>query len=235
MLHLNYADPDANSAEFRSRIIRAYADFTTLQHSFLCAKHVLEAPIKGVFVECGVAAGAQVFAMAHAQETTGCLRDIHLYDSFDGIPFAGPEDDQQPGFSALIKDRNLPLADRLQSSGVAVCAQATLKTYIIHHGLTSINFVFHAGWFQDTLPAQCPTEPIALLRLDGDLYESTEVCLNALYHLVAPGGIVIIDDYGLTGCRKAVQEFIIRNKLAPTIQRVPNTPSANFVAFWEKS
>jgi O-methyltransferase len=70
--------------------------------------------------------------------------------------------------------------------------------------------VYHKGWFQNTLPTDAPQlfdRGIALLRLDGDLYESTKVCLRYLHPLVAEGGYVIVDDYALTGCRKAVTEY----------------------------
>ena len=71
------------------------------------------------------------------------------------------------------------------------------------------NLIFHVGWFQQTVPqAAKEIREIALLRLDGDLYESTVVCLENLYDAVVPGGFIIIDDYGyLEGCRRAVNEF----------------------------
>jgi hypothetical protein len=69
---------------------------------------------------------------------------------------------------------------------------------------------YHKGWFQDTLPADAPgIGEIALLRLDGDWYASTKVCLEHLYDKVVKGGFVVVDDYGAyEGCRKAVDEFM---------------------------
>jgi len=66
------------------------------------------------------------------------------------------------------------------------------------------------GWFQDTLPEyKDRMGAVALLRLDGDWYESTKCCLENLYDNVVPGGYVIIDDYGaLTGCKEAVDDFL---------------------------
>lgn len=140
-------------------------------------------------------------------------------------------DDQQPGFTSLVMDRNAPLDERLKSSGISSCSVTQFNSYIQEHGFSPTNFVFHAGWFQHTLPALAPAEPIALLRLDGDLYESTIICLDALYHKVSPGGIVIIDDYALGGCYKAVHEFLDKHGLKPAIQRVPN----ELVVYWEKT
>jgi O-methyltransferase len=69
---------------------------------------------------------------------------------------------------------------------------------------------YHVGWFQDAIPADHQDiGPIAILRLDGDWYASTKVCLEYLFDKVVKGGIVIIDDYGTyDGCRRAVDEFM---------------------------
>jgi hypothetical protein len=69
---------------------------------------------------------------------------------------------------------------------------------------------FHAGWFQETLRAlPAGFGAIALLRIDGDWYESTKICLEVLFPKVVSGGIVVIDDYGKwSGCREAVDEFL---------------------------
>ncbi len=74
----------------------------------------------------------------------------------------------------------------------------------------------HKDWFQNIVPAAVSSgeiSQIAILRLDGDLYESTRVCLEWLYPLVASRGFAIIDDDGLKGCRLAVDEFL--SKLRP--------------------
>ena len=71
---------------------------------------------------------------------------------------------------------------------------------------------FHQGWFEETLPKDAPgIGKIALLRLDGDWYSSTKVCLDHLYSHVSKFGVVVIDDYGhWEGCRKAVDEFLAK-------------------------
>ncbi len=61
-------------------------------------------------------------------------------------------------------------------------------------------------------------EKIAVLRLDGDLYDSTKVCLEQLEPLVSRGGWVIVDDFNLSGCRKAVLEHVVP---APVYWRKP--------------
>jgi O-methyltransferase len=56
---------------------------------------------------------------------------------------------------------------------------------------------FLVGWFKDTLPS-APISAVSVLRLDGDMYESTMDALSALYAKVSPLGFVIVDDYGIT-------------------------------------
>jgi O-methyltransferase len=69
------------------------------------------------------------------------------------------------------------------------------------------NVRFLKGWFKDTLPS-APIEKLAVMRLDGDMYESTMDALKALYPKLSPGGFVIIDDYGcIPACKKAVEDY----------------------------
>ena len=88
------------------------------------------------------------------------------------------------------------------------------------------------GWFKDTLPT-APIESIAVLRLDGDYYESTRDALTNLYDKVSVGGYVIIDDYGedsWTSCRKAVDEFRAERGITDTMVRIDKPCS-----FWQKT
>ncbi len=80
-----------------------------------------------------------------------------------------------------------------------------VKAHFTQWGFPLAMFEFHAGWFENTVPLF--KKPIALLRLDGDLYDSTLVCLKHLYPLLAIGGVCILDDYGVEGCRKAFEEY----------------------------
>ena len=79
-------------------------------------------------------------------------------------------------------------------------------------GVRDRRLVYREGWFQHTVGLDRPPR-IALLRLDGDLYESTKVCLEALYPVLMPGGALIIDDYPLPGCRQAVDEYFDDRKV----------------------
>ncbi|RPH80243.1 MAG: hypothetical protein EHM80_05790, partial [Nitrospiraceae bacterium] len=85
------------------------------------------------------------------------------------------------------------------------------------------------GWFRDTLPT-APISQLAVLRLDGDLYESTMDALNALYPKVSPGGFVVVDDYGLPTCRAAIDDFRRARGIIDPIHRIDWTG-----VFWQRS
>jgi O-methyltransferase len=89
-------------------------------------------------------------------------------------------------------------------------------------GIPQERSVFHVGWFQDTVPAAAREIPkIAILRIDGDWYDSTKVCLEHLYDLVSPNGYVIIDDYNtFSGCHDAVDEFRASRHITSPIENV---------------
>lgn len=186
-----------------------------IQHTYLAARDIVKRSVPGAFVECGVAYGAQICAMAEA--CRGDEREFHLFDSFQGIPMAGPNDHDQPGIGAFVMDQNLPLKDRLVSSGISSSSVENVKKNLAKFGFGA-RYKFHEGWFQDTLPVT-ETGPIAMLRLDGDLYESTKVCLEHLFKKIVPGGCMILDDYPLAGSRKAWEEYCAANslKLEPVI------------------
>ena len=187
----------------------AYSYPATLYNSYHLATGCILNGIPGDFVEMGVAAGAQILAFQEANVQTGANRTIRGFDSFIGIPLAGPNDTQQPGIGDITHDKYRPEEELLVSSGVTVHSLEQVLDHFRLAGFSTDNVVFYPGWFQHTLPtAVDEIEQIAILRLDGDLYSSTEVSLKYLYDKVVPGGYVIIDDYGsLSGCRDAVHDF----------------------------
>src|SRR6202041_679889 len=89
------------------------------------------------------------------------------------------------------------------------------------YGLGGPNVHYLKGWFKDTLPG-APGSQIALLRMDGDLYESTMDILVNVYDKVVPGGVVIVDDYGaVEACRRAVDAFFAARGLpSPQLEKI---------------
>ncbi|MEP6651208.1 MAG: TylF/MycF/NovP-related O-methyltransferase [Lapillicoccus sp.] len=97
------------------------------------------------------------------------------------------------------------------------------------YGLLDDQVAFLEGWFIDTLPT-APMSTIAVLRLDGDMYESTMQALEPLYPKLSPGGYCIVDDYQLPNCRAAVDEH--RARLGINDELVPIDLAS---VYWRKS
>lgn len=206
----------------------ASSRFETVCNSYKLAAHANREKLPGAFVECGVAHGSQVAAMAYASMVTGSRREYWLFDSYCGIPLAGPKDDCQPGIGRIKHDVSLTERQRLRTSGAG--QSRTLPRVMANFrmwGIPTDTMHFVKGWFQDTLP-KTDTGAIAILRLDGDLYESTIVAFRYLYKHVVPGGFVIIDDYALKGCRTAVHEFMGQSFAYNVV------PTTNKVIWWRK-
>ena len=141
----------------------------------------------GAVVECGVWNGGSAAMMAHAAPD----RPIWLFDSWQGLPEPGPLDRLQTG--------------ETRAAGENLGSQQRVRH--VMRPFADVHLV--RGWFHETLPvARNRIGPIAVLHIDSDWYESIAICLRELYDHVAPGGYVVVDDYGRwMGARKAVEEF----------------------------
>lgn len=163
--------------------------------------------IEGDYVECGVAAGAQIIAMLDA---TNGSKNVYAFDSFEGIPLPSNRDNQMPGIRMLTaqeqKELPEPGAQVLETTGATSVSVGDFLTHVSNSGVNHEKLIVRKGWFEATMPVNDITS-IALLRLDGDLYHSTFVCLKHLFHKVVNGGIVIIDDWQLPGCKAACDDF----------------------------
>jgi O-methyltransferase len=194
-----YDEEDAIKKAARQVCDHTMISFDRLASLWLQVRYLDCNRIPGALVECGVAAGgaSAMMALAHMASSSAPKRQLHLFDSFQGLPAPGKYD----GPSAA--DFTGKLAFPRETS-------ERLLRDVVKYDMVLARY--HCGWFQETLPRDAESiGPIALLRLDGDWYESTKVCLESLYQQVVPTGIVAIDDYGYwRGCRKAVDEFTAR-------------------------
>lgn len=159
-----------------------------------CIEAVVSGNVPGDFIEAGIWRGGGVIFMLAMLKTLGVTdRMVWAADSFQGLPEPKLDIDVQ-GYG------NYPLKE-LQVSLNQV------KRNIAKYDLLSDQVQFLEGWFANTLP-EAPIESLAILRLDGDLYESTLDCLTHLYPKVSEGGFIIVDDYGaLKQCGEAVRDF----------------------------
>lgn len=177
--------------------------------------------LAGDVVECGVWNGGCVGLMAIShQRHSGPQRKFHLFDSFEGLPQPSSHDTEVvDGFNA--ENHSVGSQDGLVAIGAcAGISQPAVEKFLVDRlGLPREQFVFHVGWFEETVPsAATAIDKIALLRIDGDWYSSTKVCLDNLFDKVVPNGVIIIDDYGtFSGCRKAVDDFLEAAGIRPEI------------------
>jgi O-methyltransferase len=166
-----------------------------LENVQFCVETALEDGIPGDLIETGIWRGGTCIFMQGLLMAYGTRgRTVWAADSFRGVP--PPSLPQDEGFD-LSPDVLPVLAVSLEE----------VKELFERYGLLNDNVRFLEGWFKDTLAA-APIDRLAVLRLDGDLYESTMDALVPLYDKVSPGGFVIVDDYGsCPPCKQAIDDF----------------------------
>lgn len=190
---------------------------TSLQR---CVETVLADDIPGDLVECGVWRGGACILMRAVLAAFGDeTRCVWVADSFAGLPHPDPVK-----FKA---DKGLKPE---LVAGILAVPESEVKANFQRYGLLDDQVRFLPGWFKDTLPT-APIERIAVLRLDGDLYESTIEALDALYPRLSPGGFCIIDDYYvLEPCRQAVTDYRAKHGISAEIVDIDGT-----AALWRHS
>lgn len=218
-------------------ILKTVAPYTLLGYSALenvynLAEDIEKQKQKGVFVECGTWKGGAAAIMAAVAHRYGNKRKTWYFDSFEGMPPSTQEDKKNEGKRGSVEDLTGDIL-KASVSDVEEVVFGKLK-------LPRENNIIVKGWFQDTLPQKKKEMgPIAILRLDGDWYESTKVCLEELYDQVVSGGYVIIDDYGAwAGCKKAVHEFFDKRGISPQLHFIgtydPEVYSITPPAYFQK-
>lgn len=163
-----------------------------LQH---CIEDVLSHGVPGDLIETGVWRGGATIFMRGILKAYGVNnRRVWVADSFAGLP--------RPNAKRYPLDRwwRLDLVQYLKVS------EDEVRANFHKYGLLDDQVQFLKGWFRDSLPS-APIESLAVLRMDGDLYESTIDALTNLYPKLSPGGYAIVDDYFLQSCAQAVSDY----------------------------
>ena len=147
-----------------------------------CVETILREDIPGDFIETGIwRGGACIFMRGLLLAYDDNVRNIWAADSFEGVPR-----------SSLMQDLELDLS--IDILPVLAVSLQEVKDLMSRYGLLDERIHFLKGWFKDTLSI-APINSLSLLRLDGDLYESTMDALTPLYEKVSKGGFIIVDDY----------------------------------------
>lgn len=183
-----------------------------------CIEAVLKDEVPGDFIETGVwRGGACIYAKA-LFDVYGADRKVWVADSFQGLP--------KPNVEEYPEDEG----DDLYSLEQLRISEEQVKENFKRFDLLDENVVFLKGWFKDTLPA-APIDELAVVRLDGDMYESTMDGLKNLYPKLSPGGFLIVDDYGvIPACRKAVHDYRTKNGTTEEIIDIDGSGH-----YWRKS
>lgn len=187
-------------------------------------RHCVEAGPAGDFAECGVWRGGSVLAMILTLQELGVDdREIHLYDTFEGMTEPTELDTSPidpPALEDWEKARGRGERPWSEVFGPELFDEASVRETVLSTGYPEERVHIVRGPVDETIPERAP-ERLGLLRLDTDWYESTRHELEHLYPRLAPGGVLILDDYGhWDGARRAVDEYFARSGQRPLLNRI---------------
>ena len=192
-----------NEMKFR-KVYQKYRDHTMVPEDLYVGNlrlAVWAAGIPGSIVECGTWRGGMIAGIA---DILGPSRAYYLFDSFQGLPPAKEID----GAAALEWQSN-PTGPWYHNN----CTASEAEVRLAMSRSAAKNYQIVPGWFDETLPNANLAEPIAVLRMDADWYDSTKCILDNLGSSMAKGGIIIVDDYYTwEGCAQAVNEYAALKK-----------------------
>ena len=227
-----YEDPPLKvlgSEQFNAELREYGWDWPSQAHSMIGSKRmgnlralterVIFGGVAGDFIETGVWRGGACIFMRAVLKAYGVRnRKVWLADSFVGLP--APDAVTYPADTG----------DRFHTYTELAVSIDEVKRNFEKYGLLDHQVKFLKGWFKDTLPS-APIGRLALLRLDGDMYESTMDALKYLYDKLSPRGYVIVDDYRVVaGCREAVDDFRASRGISDAIIEIDGVG-----VFWQKT
>lgn len=184
-----------------------------------CVESALQNDIQGDLIEAGVwRGGAAIFMRALLAAYAITDRRVYVADSFQGLPKVD-----------VVKYPEDIVVKHLHREGYLAVSREAVEANFRKYGLLDEQVVFLPGWFKDTLP-NAPIDKLAVLRIDGDLYQSTIEALENLYPKLSKSGFCIVDDYSLVPpCRYAVDDFREKWKIRNPIERIDTQG-----IFWQK-
>jgi O-methyltransferase len=191
-----------------------------LENLRVCITNVITERVPGDLIEAGVwRGGASIFMRGVLKAHHETRRLVWVADSFRGLP--------KPNPGHFPADRG----DRLHSVASLAVSIDQVKANFAKYGLLDDQVRFLPGWFSESLP-NAPITTLAIMRLDGDMYESTIVSLRSLYSRLSVGGYAIVDDYfnERLPARKAVDDFRSEQNITDPIEQIDWTG-----AFWRRS
>lgn len=217
--------PDVSPAA--NAVIQRVRPFTMTSPERIAAlcgavEYVVRCGIPGAFVECGVWRGGSSMAAALTLQQLGKTDlDLYLFDTFAGMP--PPTDADKVALTGEPAAAVLARSDRLTSYEWAYAPLDDVRRNLAGTGYPPERVRLVVGKVEDTVPAHAP-DPICILRLDTDWYESTRHELVHLFPRLAVGGVLIVDDYGhWSGARQAVDEYLAEQRVRMLLNRIDYT------------
>jgi O-methyltransferase len=181
-----------------------------LDHLQRCIEAIVADGVEGDLIETGVWRGGASIFMRGVLASLDAHRDVWVADSFEGLPKSKPE--QYPSDAG---------SDEHFVFEYLAVSEDRVRGAFERYGLLDDSVHFLKGWFSESLPPLRGNHTWSLLRLDGDMYESTIVALESLYPDLSPGGFVVIDDYGaIPQCREAVHDYRQANGIDDPIEKI---------------
>lgn len=221
------AGPPLDFSPFQKSLLKQVRPYTMTSDERVA---VLESAVRhvarnypGDFVECGVAKGGSMMAIAYTLIDLGILdRDLYLYDTFEGMP--EPEEWDRGRFGEPAHRSWRKRRDETGRSTWINHGLDEVRRNLLQTGYPEQRLHFIRGKVEETLPGLAPPGAIALLRLDTDWYASTKAELDHLYPKLVRGGILIVDDYfRWQGARKAADEFLQQHHIPLFLARVDDS------------
>jgi O-methyltransferase len=216
LLNLIFSDEEQGLKQFDKQARIEGREWPAMAHTMIgwqrleniqrCVEDILAKKIPGDLIETGVwRGGAIIFMRAILKAYDVKDRRVWGADSFAGLP--------KPDVARFPADEG----DQTHTHPELSVSLDQVRANFEKYGLLDDQVRFLPGWFRDTLPT-APTERLSLIRLDGDMYESTYVALESLYPKLSEGGYLIVDDYGAcAGCQKAASDFRVAHKITDEI------------------
>jgi hypothetical protein len=190
----DWADVRADGRDW-PRFAQTMVGLKRLDNVQRCVERVIADGVPGDLIETGVWRGGVVIFMRALLEAYGDPeRAVYVADSFRGLP--------EPDEVAYPADAG----NRLHTADVLAVSRDEVARNFDLYGLLDGRVRFLEGWFADTLPTVAD-RTWSVIRLDGDMYQSTMDALTNLYPRLAPGGFLIVDDYGFEPCERAVTDY----------------------------
>lgn len=210
----------------KNRNVHTYVSRLGLDNIEACARDVVVNDIPGDFIDAGTLRGGTAILMRGILRAySDYTRNVVVADSFQGIP--------NPTIRDSIFDREIwfSLADVLpQYNLLCIESLERVRENFSVYGLLDRQVEFLPGWFSETLSGLCDRQ-FSLIRIDVDWYESVRDVLRLLYPMLSDGGYIIIDDYKLVGCKRAVDEFRVNNKI---FDKISVSDEKSGIIFWKK-